>query len=552
MVLKEIKADKFRDMIRVASHRLGKNAQFVNSLNVFPVPDGDTGTNMNLTVQSGAKAVNEQAETDIGILTKALAKGMLMGARGNSGVITSQLFRGFQKSTDGKAVLTANDLAEAFATGVETAYKAVMKPVEGTILTVARGGAQAGLNAVKETDDAIQVMQAVADGAKKALKTTPDFLPVLKEVGVVDSGGQGLVFIYEGFFEGLSGEDLPDTYEPNESEMDEMVNAAHHQSVQSQLATEDIKFGYCTEIMVDLTKDVPNKKKFVYDDFRNYLDKLGDSLLVVSDDEVVKVHVHTENPGKVFAYGTEFGQLDKIKIDNMRIQHETIVEQDSDEEDVDFAVIAVASGDGIKDLFKSLGVNRIISGGQTMNPSTQDILDAVKNSGAKKALILPNNGNILMAAKQAAAVADIPVGIVPTKTISQGMTVMLSFNPDGDVDDNVAEMTEAIETVKSGEITKAIRKTEIDGVKIQKNDYMGIVDGDIKVAQTDLIETTVATIKSMLDDDSEIVTLLYGADTTEALANQVVEDLNGTVDDDIEFEIHAGGQPVYNFLISVE
>lgn len=552
MVLKEIKADKFRDMIRVASHRLGKNAQFVNSLNVFPVPDGDTGTNMNLTVQSGAKAVNEQAETDIGILTKALAKGMLMGARGNSGVITSQLFRGFQKSTDGKAVLTANDLAEAFATGVETAYKAVMKPVEGTILTVARGGAQAGLNAVKETDDAIQVMQAVADGAKKALKTTPDLLPVLKEVGVVDSGGQGLVFIYEGFFEGLSGEDLPDTYEPNESEMDEMVNAAHHQSVQSQLATEDIKFGYCTEIMVDLTKDVPNKKKFVYDDFRNYLDKLGDSLLVVSDDEVVKVHVHTENPGKVFAYGTEFGQLDKIKIDNMRIQHETIVEQDSDEEDVDFAVIAVASGDGIKDLFKSLGVNRIISGGQTMNPSTQDILDAVKNSGAKKALILPNNGNILMAAKQAAAVADIPVGIVPTKTISQGMTVMLSFNPDGDVDDNVAEMTEAIETVKSGEITKAIRKTEIDGVKIQKNDYMGIVDGDIKVAQTDLIETTVATIKSMLDDDSEIVTLFYGADTTEALANQVVEDLNGTVDDDIEFEIHAGGQPVYNFLISVE
>ena len=552
MVLKEIKADKFRDMIRVGSHRLGKNAQFVNSLNVFPVPDGDTGTNMNLTVQSGAKAVNEQAETDIGILTKALAKGMLMGARGNSGVITSQLFRGFQKSTDGKAVLTANDLAEAFATGVETAYKAVMKPVEGTILTVARGGAQAGLNAVKKTDDAIQVMQAVADGAKKALKTTPDLLPVLKEVGVVDSGGQGLVFIYEGFFEGLSGEDLPDNYEPNESEMDEMVNAAHHQSVQSQLATEDIKFGYCTEIMVDLTKDVPNKKKFVYDDFRNYLDKLGDSLLVVSDDEVVKVHVHTENPGKVFAYGTEFGQLDKIKIDNMRIQHETIVEQDSDEEDVDFAVIAVASGDGIKDLFKSLGVNRIISGGQTMNPSTQDILDAVKNSGAKKALILPNNGNILMAAKQAAAVADIPVGIVPTKTISQGMTVMLSFNPDGDVDDNVAEMTEAIETVKSGEITKAIRKTEIDGVKIQKNDYMGIVDGDIKVAQTDLIETTVATIKSMLDDDSEIVTLFYGDDTTEALANQVVEDLNGTVDDDIEFEIHAGGQPVYNFLISVE
>ena len=552
MVLKEIEATKFRDMIRVASHRLSKNAQFVNSLNVFPVPDGDTGTNMNLTMQSGAKAVNEQSEANVGVLTKALAKGMLMGARGNSGVITSQLFRGFQKSTEGKAVLTAKDLADAFATGVETAYKAVMKPVEGTILTVARGAAQEGLNAVKETDDAIAVMQAVVNGAKAALKTTPDLLPVLKEVGVVDSGGQGLVFIYEGFFEGLSGEDLPDTYEPDESEMDEMVNAAHHQSVQSQLATEDIKFGYCTEIMVDLTKDVPNKKKFDYEQFRNHLDSIGDSLLVVSDDEVVKVHVHTENPGKVFAYGSEFGQLNKIKIDNMRIQHESIIEQDEEEEAVDFAVIAVASGDGIKDLFKSLGVNRIISGGQTMNPSTQDILDAVKKSGAKEALILPNNGNILMAAKQAAAVADIPVGIVPTKTISQGMTVMLSFNPDGSIDDNVEAMTEAIETVKSGEITKAIRKTEIDGVKIKKNDFMGIVDGSIRVATTELIKTTVETITDMLDEESEIVTLLFGADSTEEEANEVVEALEGKVDEDIEFEIHQGGQPVYNFLISVE
>lgn len=552
MVLKEIEATKFRDMIRVASHRLSKNAQFVNSLNVFPVPDGDTGTNMNLTMQSGAKAVNEQSEANVGVLTKALAKGMLMGARGNSGVITSQLFRGFQKSTEGKAVLTAKDLADAFATGVETAYKAVMKPVEGTILTVARGAAQEGLNAVKETDDAIAVMQAVVNGAKAALKTTPDLLPVLKEVGVVDSGGQGLVFIYEGFFEGLSGEDLPDTYEPDESEMDEMVNAAHHQSVQSQLATEDIKFGYCTEIMVDLTKDVPNKKKFDYEKFRNHLDSIGDSLLVVSDDEVVKVHVHTENPGKVFAYGSEFGQLNKIKIDNMRIQHESIIEQDEEEEAVDFAVIAVASGDGIKDLFKSLGVNRIISGGQTMNPSTQDILDAVKKSGAKQALILPNNGNILMAAKQAAAVADIPVGIVPTKTISQGMTVMLSFNPDGSIDDNVEAMTEAIETVKSGEITKAIRKTEIDGVKIKKNDFMGIVDGSIRVATTELIKTTVETITDMLDEESEIVTLLFGADSTEEEANEVVEALEGKVDEDIEFEIHQGGQPVYNFLISVE
>lgn len=551
MVLTEIKADKFNEMIRVASHRLNKNAQFVNSLNVFPVPDGDTGTNMNLTVQSGAKDVNEQTSTKMGDLTKALAKGMLMGARGNSGVITSQLFRGFSKSTESNEVLTAQDLANAFATGVQTAYKAVMKPVEGTILTVARGGAQAGLDTAKKTDDTIEVMNAVVEGAKAALKTTPDLLPVLKEVGVVDSGGQGLVFIYEGFLEALSGVDIPDTYEPDEAEMDEMVNATHHQSVQGQLATEDIEFGYCTEIMVDLTADTPNKKTFDYEAFRNHLNEIGDSLLVVSDEEVVKVHVHTENPGQVFYYGSQYGQLDKIKIDNMRIQHESIVEQDEVEEPVDFAVIAVASGDGIKQLFRSLGVNRIISGGQTMNPSTQDILDAIKQSGAKKAIVLPNNGNILMASKQAAAVADIPVGIVPTKSISQGMTVMLSFNPDGDVEDNVEEMTDAIETVKSGEITQAIRDTEIDGVKITTDDYMGIVDGKIKVSQTDLIEAAEATIEAMLDDESEIVTVIYGSNSNEDEAQKITEDLSDKYED-LEFEIHNGGQPVYNFLISVE
>ena len=554
MVLNEIDSKQFRDMVRVATHRIGKNAEFVNSLNVFPVPDGDTGTNMNLTIESGAKAVSENPSTSVSDLTESLAKGMLMGARGNSGVITSQLFRGFYKATQGMKTLTAQELANAFSNGVATAYKAVMKPVEGTILTVARVAAQAGATKANDTDDVTEVMKAVVEGAKKALKSTPDLLPVLKQVGVVDSGGQGLLFIYEGFLEGLMGENFADQYQPDENEMDEMINAMHHQSsVQSQLATQDIKNGYCTEIMVDLDADVPNKKKFDLEEFRKHLSGLGDSLLLaVSDGEIAKVHVHTEHPGDVFQYGSQFGQLGKIKIDNMRIQHESIVDQDEEQQEaVDFAVIAVASGNGIRKLFESEGVNRIISGGQTMNPSTQDFIDAIKKSGAKKAIVLPNNGNIVMAAKQAAEVSDIPVGIVPTKTISQGLTAMLSFNPDASVDDNVEAMTEDLDTVVSGEVTQATRDTEIDEVEIHKNDYLGIVDGKIKVDNADLIKTTVDMIEKMLDEDSEIITIMFGRDASEEQAQEVVEQLEAK-HDDLEFEIHDGGQPVYHFLVSVE
>lgn len=552
MVLKEIDSKQFRDMVRVATHRMGKNAEFVNSLNVFPVPDGDTGTNMNLTIESGAKAVAENPSTSVGDLTESLAKGMLMGARGNSGVITSQLFRGVYKATQGMKTLNAQELANAFSNGVATAYKAVMKPVEGTILTVARVAATEGASKASETEDVEEVMKAIVEGAKKALKTTPDLLPVLKQVGVVDSGGQGLLFIYEGFLEGLLGENFADQYQPDETEMDEMINAMHHQSVQSQLATQDITNGYCTEIMVDLTADVPNKKPFELEKFREHLSNLGDSLLAVSDGEVAKVHVHTEHPGDVFQYGSQFGQLGKIKIDNMRIQHETIVDNDEQKQEaVDFAVIAVASGNGIRKLFESEGVNRIISGGQTMNPSTADIVDAIKKSGAKQAIILPNNGNIVMAAKQAAEVSDIPVGIVPTKTISQGLTAMLSFDPNASVDENVEAMTEDLDTVVSGEVTQANRDTVIDEIKIHKNDYLGIVDGSICVDNPNLINATVEMIEKMLDEDSEIVTLMYGRDSNKSQAEQVVEKLEAS-HDDLEFEIHDGGQPVYNFLVSVE
>jgi DAK2 domain fusion protein YloV len=552
----EITAAKFQDMVRIGAHRLTKNAEFVNSLNVFPVPDGDTGTNMGLSFGSGAKAVNESNATNVGELAQSLAKGLLMGARGNSGVITSQLFRGFASSVAGKEALTAQDLTAALMSGVETAYKAVMKPVEGTILTVAREAARAANKQSKETTDAVVILQAVVAAAKKALAKTPDLLPVLKEVGVVDSGGQGLVFIYEGFLEGLSGEVADDdTYQPDGSEMDEMVNAMHHQSVQSQIATEDITFGYCTEMMVGLGQDGATAK-FDYEEFRNHLDGLGDSLLVVNDDEVVKVHVHTEHPGTVLAYGHEYGSMLKIKIDNMRLQHETILEQDQAngaeaQEPIDFGIIAIASGKGVGTLFKSLGATTILNGGQTMNPSTQDILDAIKSANAKQALILPNNGNIILAAQEAAKVADIPVAIVPSKTISQGMTSLLSFNPDNSLADNEAQMTAGLKDVISGQVTQSIRDTTIDGLAIKKDDYMGIIDGKIKVTASERQTATVDMIKAMLDDDSEIVTILIGEGGTRQEA-QAIADAVMAIDDELEVELHDGGQPVYPYLVSVE
>lgn len=548
---------EFSDMVRVASHRLEKNAKFVNSLNVFPVPDGDTGTNMSLTIQSGFKAVNESESDHVGILGKALAKGLLMGARGNSGVITSQIFRGFSKSIEAKDTLTAMDLAKAFDDGVKTAYKAVMKPVEGTILTVARYGAEAGMKKVESTNDIVEVMQAVVDGSKVGLEKTPSLLPVLKEVGVVDSGGQGLVFIYEGFLEGLSGQVSDEVYTPDEKDMTEMVNANHHQSVQGQFNTDEIKNGYCTEMMVEIGKDATTDEKFDNETLRQYLDKIGDSLIVVSDDEVIKVHVHTNYPFKVWAAGRKYGSLVKIKIDNMRLQHETIVDEDepitpqAPKEPIDYAVIAVSSGEGLTELFKSLGVTHVISGGQTMNPSTNDIVDAINKSNAKRALVLPNNGNIIMAAKQAVDLVDIPVAIVGSKTISQGMTAMLSFNPEADLKDNEENMEDSLDTVKSGQITQAIRDTEIDGLKITKGHYMGIVDGKILVDDVDIIAGTEKMLDKMIDEDSEVITILIGQDGNADDAQKVADYLDDKYAD-LETEIHQGDQPVYPYLISVE
>nr|WP_246569754.1 DAK2 domain-containing protein [Enterococcus devriesei] len=547
-------------MVEAGAKRLQVNAEYVNSLNVFPVPDGDTGTNMNLSMTSGATAVVNSASEKVGELANVLAKGLLMGARGNSGVILSQLFRGFSKQILDVDTLNAKDLAEALVHGVETAYKAVMKPVEGTILTVARESAKAGERKAKQTDDVIEVMASVVKYGKKALDKTPEMLPVLKEVGVVDSGGQGLLFIYEGFLSALNGEfQADDTYEPSPAEMDEMVNAEHHRSVQGQLATEDIKFGYCTEIMVRLGEGPTVDSQFDYDKFRNYLDGIGDSLLVVNDDEIVKVHVHTEHPGEVMNYGQKFGALIKVKVDNMRQQHETILEHDEEvaafeatpAERKPYGIIAIAAGEGVQELFKSLGADFVISGGQTMNPSTEDILKAIEEVNADQVIVLPNNKNIFMAADQAAEVAGIPVAVVPSKTVSQGMTAMLAFNGDQSLEDNKVAMTEMLESVVSGQITNAIRDTAIDGVEIHEGDYLGMIDGKIVLSEADKYQAALDTLNKMISEDIEIITIIVGEEGTQAEAEKLSSAIEASYPD-LEVEIHEGKQPVYPYLLSAE
>lgn len=559
---------EFGKMVQAASQKLNQRAEFINSLNVFPVPDGDTGTNMSLSMASGAKYEREETSTKVGELASALAKGLLMGARGNSGVILSQIFRGFSKAVADKESLTANDLAAALAAGAQTAYKAVMKPTEGTILTVIRKAAGAGKEAVKTTDDICEVMDAVVTAAEAALKSTPDLLPVLKQVGVVDSGGQGLTFVLEAFSDSLSGKvDESQDYVPDDAEMDSMIDAAHHQSVQGQLDPNDIKYGYCTEIMVRIGDGKLVDHKFDYDTFYEYLAKLGDSLLVINDDEIVKVHVHTEHPGDVMTWGQRFGALIKVKVDNMRLQQETIMEHDKEDEaqaaaepalpsqpQVDmhgYAIISVSSGDGIGKLFKGLGVTDIIAGGQTMNPSTADIVKAVNDSGAQQALVLPNNKNIFLAAEQAAEVADVPVKIIHSQTISQGMTAMLAFNAEADLDDNQAAMEETLSTVVSGQVTHAVRDTTIDGLEIKKDDYMGLVDGKIVITNPDRDTAALDMVKAMLDEDSELVTIIYGKDATKTDADHLAAKVQ-ELDDELEIEIHEGDQPVYPFLVSVE
>ncbi|AKU32261.1 DAK2 domain-containing protein [Bacillus altitudinis MN12] len=557
MSIRNLGGRSFAKMILAGAHHLSQNAQIVDALNVFPVPDGDTGTNMNLSMTSGAKAVEETNTDHIGKVGVALSKGLLMGARGNSGVILSQLFRGFSKNIEQKETIDAKEFALALQAGVDTAYKAVMKPIEGTILTVAKDAAKKAV-AVSATEDQIdRVLELTIEEARASLDRTPDLLPVLKEVGVVDSGGKGLLCVYEGFLASLRGEELP----PKTASLPtlkELVSAEHHKSAQSHMNTEDIEFGYCTEFMVKFEED---KQSFDENAFREELSEFGDSLLVVSDDTLAKVHIHAEQPGDVLSYAQRYGSLINMKIENMREQHSSIVNEEKDHspatpkataaEKQRFGVVSVAMGEGIADLFKSIGASVVIEGGQTMNPSTEDIVKAIDSIHAETVFILPNNSNIVMAAKQAATVSSREVVVIPTKTVPQGMSALLSLNEAASNEDNEAAMLEAIDHVKSGQITFAVRDTQIDGIDIAKGDYMGLYNGKITLTAKNQLDAAKELLTQMVTEDDEIVTIIKGEDAS----SDEMEALEAYIEDtfeDVEVEVHDGKQPLYSYILAVE
>lgn len=560
MTVKSIEGNKFAEMLVEGANNLSKNSKKIDALNVFPVPDGDTGTNMNLTITSGVKEVKDQSANHVGLISASFAKGLLMGARGNSGVILSQLFRGFSKSVEGKEILNSKELSKALEYGVEMAYKAVMKPVEGTILTVAKDAARKGTESSKKNSDIIQVMEDVLQESKDSLERTPDLLPVLKEVGVVDSGGQGLVTIYEGFLAVLKGEKIVDMVEQNVPDLDELIKLEHHQlSAQSHMATEDIEFGYCTEVMVKFDDDKVKGNPFSEDTFRNKLDEYGDSLLVVSDEDLLKIHIHVEYPGNVITEAQKFGSLVNVKIENMREQHTTILNEASlqssktnkPEEKTEFAVITVGMGSGIADLFKGLGVKSVIEGGQTMNPSTEDFIKAIEGCNAEKVILLPNNSNIIMAANQAAEVSEQEVVVVASKSVPQGLAAMLAFNNILSLEDNAEEMKEAMADVKTGEVTYAVRDTSLNGVQIKKGDFMGIHEKNIISTGSSVQDVAKQLIDQMVDENCEIVTIIHGEDRSAKEAEELGEYIEGK-HEDLEVEIHIGDQPLYSYILAVE
>ncbi|MBS2968944.1 DAK2 domain-containing protein [Metabacillus sp. KIGAM252] len=554
MSIKTLDGERFAEMISQGASHLSNNAKMVDALNVFPVPDGDTGTNMNLSMTSGAKEVQKNVQAHIGKVGTALSRGLLMGARGNSGVILSQLFRGFSKSIESKSTITAKDFAQALQTGVDTAYKAVMKPVEGTILTVAKDAAKKAVSESKNEDDLVKLMEAILDEAKASLNRTPDLLPVLKEVGVVDSGGQGLVLVYEGFLAELKGEKVPGTPMALPS-MNDLVSAEHHKNVHAHINTEDIEFGYCTEFMVRFEE---GKKVFSEDQFRNDLSEFGDSLLVISDDEVAKIHIHAEHPGEVLSYGQKYGSLISMKIENMREQHSSLVGESAKSQPAQkkkqkekYGIITVTMGSGIAELFKSIGAHEVIEGGQTMNPSTEDIVSAIEKVNAENIIILPNNSNIVMAARQAASVVEENVLVIPSKTVPQGMSALLAFNPGVKPEENEEVMTEALGNVKSGQVTYAVRDTQIDGMDISKNDFMGILNGKIVTKDKVQVQAAVKLLKEMINDEDDILTILYGSESSEEEVSELVKQIE-TMFSDIEVEVHNGKQPLYSYIFSVE
>lgn len=551
-----------RQMFLAGARNLEKHAAEVDALNVFPVPDGDTGKNMNLTFQSGAEELNKSKAEGVEKVSATFSHGLLLGARGNSGVILSQLFRGFARGLAGLTSANGKQVADAFQQGVDMAYKAVMKPVEGTILTVARESARLALVEARRGSSPLQVIEALVQEARRALANTPNQLPVLKEVGVVDSGGQGLVYIFEGFLESLQ---RGETYQDEGLLTDQVAVADGFSPVitkpDAHIHGTEIEFGYCTEFMIHL----PENKAFDEEGFKEKLSQIGDSLLVVSGEDFVKVHIHAEHPGEVLNYAQQFGMLDRMKIDNMRIQHnEVLIKQEGGQEPQEtptvsvkpepsapYGVLCVASGTGIAEIFRSLGVSVVIEGGQTMNPSTEDIVRAIESVSAKHIIILPNNKNIVMASQQAAELVSVPVTIIPSKSIPQGMSAMLAFNPAADPEENKDAMSEALTYVKSGSITYSVRDTKINDIPIHKGDFIGMADGSLISAAKEANQAALELLEEMVEDDNELITVIYGDEVKEGDVEALTRELQRRYPA-FEIETHNGGQPVYLYLFSVE
>ncbi|EGQ3294647.1 TPA: fatty acid kinase catalytic subunit FakA [Staphylococcus pseudintermedius] len=554
-MITKINGNLFADMIIQGAQNLSNNADMVDALNVYPVPDGDTGTNMNLSMTSGREEVQAHLTAHIGNLGKAFSKGLLMGARGNSGVILSQIFRGFSKALEDKEEIDVKQFAESFEAGVKTAYKAVMKPVEGTILTVAKDAGAAAVKKAQETDDCLEVMAYVYEEAQKSLENTPNLLPVLKEVGVVDSGGKGLTLVYEGFLKAMKGEKI--VAEAPKVDRETFFNDEH--DFHGVIDTDDIVYGYCTEMMVRFEAD---KAPFDEADFRQEMSQFGDSLLVISDDEIVKVHVHTETPGEVFSFGQKYGELIKVKAENMREQHREVLRKEAAHQSktkntndttqtVETAVITISMGDGITKLFKSMGATHVISGGQTMNPSTEDIVKVINDSGCKRAIILPNNKNIQMASQQAADIVEVETIIIPTRTVPQGIAAMFHYDESADLATNEEAMTAAIDDIQSGAMTYAVRDTKIDGIEIEKGAFMGLVEDKIIASDRDKQTVLKDTLNHMLSEDSEILTIITGEEAESELTDWI-ETFVGEHYEDVEVEVQDGQQPIYPYLFAVE
>ena len=554
MQITSINSSMLAKMFLAGASNLDAKKEWINELNVFPVPDGDTGTNMTMTIMSAAREVSGLGENpEMKALAKAISSGSLRGARGNSGVILSQLFRGFCKVVGEYEEIDVCVLSDAMQKAVETAYKAVMKPKEGTILTVAKGAADKALELASETDDLVFFCDEVIKHADYVLSQTPEMLPVLKQAGVVDSGGQGLMQVLKGAFDALLGKEVDYTID---------VPAAGSSFVKISAETEaEIKFGYCTEFIIVLNKPMTDREEL---EFKAFLESIGDSIVVVADDEVTKTHVHTNDPGLAIQKALTFGSLSKIKIDNMREEHEEkllkeaeqqaalAASEKKDEPRKEMGFVAVSIGAGMNDIFRGLGVDYIIEGGQTMNPSTEDMLTAIDNVNADTVFILPNNSNIIMAANQAAQIVeDKEIIVIPTKTVPQGITAVINYLPDVSAEENKEAMVEAISTVKTGQVTYAVRDTEIDGFQIRENDYMGIGDKSILAVGTDMNTVTLQMLDKMIDEDTEMVSIYFGSDSSEEEAEVILEAIEEKYPD-VDVEINDGGQPIYYYVISVE